>query len=39
MAGAMARAVEAGRMAFRAGRIPRRWLAEASSPMDGRAQF
>ena len=32
MAEAMARAVEAGRLAYRAGRIPRRWYAEASSP-------
>ena len=39
MAGAMARAVEAGRMAHRAGRIPRRWHAEASSPVEGRAEF
>ena len=36
MATAMARAVEAGRLAHRAGRIPRRWHAEASSPMAGR---
>jgi thiazole synthase len=39
MADAMRRAVEAGRLAFRAGRIPRRFHAEASSPMAGRAQF
>jgi thiazole synthase len=39
MAGAMARGVEAGRMALRAGRIPRRWHAEASSPMAGRPDF
>jgi thiazole synthase len=39
MAAAMARAVEAGRLAHRAGRIPRRWHAEASSPLDGRAEF
>jgi thiazole synthase len=32
MASAMARAVEAGRLAHRAGRIPRRWHAMASSP-------
>jgi thiazole synthase len=37
MAEAMRRAVEAGRLAHRAGRIPRRWYAEASSPMAGRA--
>jgi thiazole synthase len=35
MAGAMKRAVEAGRMAFRAGRIVRRRYATASSPLDG----
>jgi len=35
MAGAMRRAVEAGRMAFLAGRIPRKRYASASSPMDG----
>jgi thiazole synthase len=35
MAGAMRRAVEAGRMAFLAGRIPRRRYASASSPLDG----
>lgn len=35
MAGAMKRAVEAGRMAFRAGRIARRRYATASSPLDG----
>ena len=35
MAGAMKRAVEAGRMAFLAGRIPRRRYATASSPLDG----
>jgi len=34
MAGAMRRAVEAGRMAFLAGRIPRKRYASASSPMD-----
>src|SRR5262249_13131597 len=36
MAEAMRRGVEAGRLAARAGRIPRRWYAEASSPMAGR---
>jgi thiazole synthase len=33
MAAAMALAVEAGRAAYQAGRIPRRWQAVASSPM------
>jgi thiazole synthase len=37
MAAAMRQAVEAGRAAYRAGRIPRRWhSAQASSPLDGR---
>jgi thiazole synthase len=35
MAGAMRRAVEAGRMAYRAGRIARKRYASASSPVDG----
>jgi thiazole synthase len=35
MASAMALAVEAGRAAYQAGRIPRRWHAVASSPMSG----
>jgi thiazole synthase len=35
MAGAMRHAVEAGRMAFLAGRIPRKRYASASSPLDG----
>ena len=35
MALAMRHAVEAGRLAAGAGRIPRRWHAEASSPMQG----
>jgi thiazole synthase len=35
MAGAMKRAVEAGRMAFLAGRIPKRQYASASSPSAG----
>lgn len=35
MARAMRLAVEAGRLAAGAGRIPRRWWAEASSPYDG----
>ncbi len=37
MAGAMRHAVEGGRLAYRAGRIPRRHFAEASSPTAGRA--
>src|SRR3954447_11970494 len=37
MAVAMARAVEAGRLAGRAGRIPRRFHAHASSPVEGMA--
>jgi thiazole synthase len=36
MAEAMRRAVEAGRLAHRAGRIPRRLYAEASTPFEGR---
>ncbi len=36
MARAMRHAVEAGRLAHRAGRIPRRLYAQASSPMEGR---
>ena len=35
MAVAMALAVEAGRAAYGAGRIPRRWHAVASSPTSG----
>jgi len=35
MAHAMKHAVEAGRAAFRAGRIPRKRFASASSPLDG----
>jgi thiazole synthase len=35
MARAMRLAVEAGRLAFRAGRIPRRLYAKASSPLEG----
>ena len=35
MAGAMRKAVEAGRDAFLAGRIPRKRFASASSPVDG----
>ena len=37
MATAMRHAVEAGRLAYRAGRIPRRHFADASSPREGRA--
>src|SRR3712207_7888844 len=36
MAEAMRKAVEGGRLAWRAGRIPRRLFAEASSPITGR---
>ena len=36
MATAMKLAVEAGRLAYRAGRIPKRLYASASSPVDGR---
>jgi thiazole synthase len=39
MAEAMAAAVTAGRLARRAGRIPRRRHAEASSPLSGRAEL
>ena len=35
MASAMRKAIEAGREAFRAGRIPRKRFASASSPVDG----
>ena len=35
MAAAMKHAVEAGRLAFEAGRIPRKRYASASSPVDG----
>jgi len=35
MAAAMRHAVEAGRLAFRAGRIPRKMYATASSPLEG----
>ncbi len=38
MARAMRGAVEAGRLAFRAGRIPRRSWARASSPAEGRLE-
>jgi thiazole synthase len=39
MAAAMRAAVQAGRLAHAAGRIPRRTFASASSPADGIAQF
>jgi thiazole synthase len=39
MARAMRLAVEAGRAAFEAGRIPRRLYAEASTPMEGVPEF
>ena len=39
MAEAMRHAVEAGRLAYRAGRIPRRHYAQASSPSAGVAAF
>jgi thiazole synthase len=39
MARAMRLAVEAGRLAYGAGRIPRRLYATASSPLDGLASF
>jgi thiazole synthase len=39
MAGAMRLAVAAGHAARAAGRIPRRWYAQASSPADGRPEF
>ncbi|MEN9849668.1 MAG: hypothetical protein RL368_2408, partial [Pseudomonadota bacterium] len=35
MASAMRKAIEAGREAFLAGRIPRKRFANASSPVDG----
>jgi len=39
MAAAMRHAVAAGRLAYRAGRIPRRWYAKASSPFEGLAEL
>ena len=39
MAEAMRKAVEAGRLAHRAGRIPERLYAEASSPLEGVAEL
>ncbi len=39
MARAMRNAVDAGRLAYEAGRMPRRLYASASSPLDGLARF
>jgi thiazole synthase len=39
MAVAMKHAVQAGRMSYLAGRIPKRPYATASSPIDGMIQF
>lgn len=39
MALAMRHGVEAGRLAHTAGRIPRRWHAEASTPLQGRPEL
>ncbi len=39
MARAMKHAIRAGRLAYEAGRIPRRLYATASSPLDGLARF
>jgi thiazole synthase len=39
MARAIRLGVEAGRLAFRAGRIPRRLYAQASTPEEGRGEF
>jgi thiazole synthase len=39
MAEALAHAVQAGRLARQAGRVPRRFWAEASSPVAGRAEL
>jgi thiazole synthase len=39
MAKAMRLAVEAGRLAYESGRMPRRLYASASSPLDGTASF
>jgi thiazole synthase len=38
MARAMRLGIEAGRLAFEAGRIPRKLYATASTPMDGRIE-
>ena len=39
MAMAMRKGTEAGRLAYEAGRIPRRLYAHASSPVDGVVTF
>lgn len=39
MAAAMRRAVEAGRLAYRSGRMPRRTYAQPSSPVEGRVEI
>ena len=39
MARAMRLGVEAGRLAYLSGRMPRRLYASASSPLDGTAHF
>jgi len=39
MARAMRLAVEAGRLAYESGRMPRRLYASASSPLEGLASF
>jgi thiazole synthase len=39
MARAMKLAIEAGRLAYESGRMPRRLYASASSPLDGIASF
>lgn len=39
MAEAMRKAVEAGRLAYRSGRIPRRYLAEATTTFEGLPEF
>jgi thiazole synthase len=39
MARAIRLGIEAGRLAFRAGRIPRRLYAQASTPEDGTPEF
>jgi len=39
MARAIRLGVESGRLAFRAGRIPRRLYAQASTPEEGRSEF
>ena len=39
MAVAMKHAVEAGRLAFEAGRMPKKLYGSASSPIEGRGKF